>query len=149
MRDQDSCGHRPQQVVVVAVAAAGLVADLEAIRQPFEESHHLVDGAYLGATDELPCLAEHAHGDPLAMDIEPNVQHKYLLKSGCVRNPTTAFHVTRLTEASFIVSYRSTFAQSDVMRPDKGAHVKQDGWQRDRDEVAEFHAGNRAPRKKG
>jgi hypothetical protein len=81
MRNKDPCGHRPQQVVVVAIPATGLLADLEAIWQPFEESYHLLDGAHLGATDNLPSLAEHAHGDPLAVDIKPDVKHQYLLKS--------------------------------------------------------------------
>jgi hypothetical protein len=70
--------------VVVAIPSTGLVSDLEAIRQPFEDSHHLLDCADLGTTDKLPCVAEHAHGDPLAVDIEPGVKDKYILKSRCV-----------------------------------------------------------------
>src|SRR5262245_12169209 len=106
MRHQDPRGQRPQQVVIVAVTAAGLVAGLEAIRQAFEDPHHLLDRPHLGAANDLPCLAEHADGDPLAVDIEPYVKHQYLLKSGCVRTSTTDLQVTRLTEVSFIVSHR-------------------------------------------
>jgi hypothetical protein len=51
------------------VAATGLAAQLEVIRQPFEDSHRLFDGADLGATDNLACRAEHEHEDPLAVDI--------------------------------------------------------------------------------
>jgi hypothetical protein len=40
----------------------------------------------------------------LGVDVEPDVQHGNLPKSECVRTSTSWFHVTRLTEASFIVS---------------------------------------------
>jgi hypothetical protein len=36
----------------------------------------------------------------LALDIEPDAIHECLLEPGHVRTSTTAFHVTRLTEAS-------------------------------------------------
>ena len=105
MCHQDPSGQRPQQVVVVAIPATRLVADLKAIRQAFEDSHHLLDGSHLAAADDLPCPAEHTYGNPFAVDIEPNVKHKCLLKPGYVRTSTTVFHVTRLTEASYIVSH--------------------------------------------
>src|SRR5262249_23715714 len=47
-------GDRVEQVVVVAVAATGLIADLEAVGQRLEHPHHLVDGADLGAAHDLP-----------------------------------------------------------------------------------------------
>src|SRR5271157_2669411 len=106
MRHQDSRSQRTQQVVVVAIPATGLVADLEAIGQAFEDSHHFLDGSHLAAARNLPCPAEHAQGNTFAVDIEPDVEHKCLLKPGYVRTSTTVFHVTRLTEASFIVSHR-------------------------------------------
>src|SRR5579864_1921890 len=99
MRDQDPRGQRAQQVVVVAVPATRLVADLEAIGQALEDSHHLVDRPYLGAAGDLPRLAEHAERNAFAVDIEPDEEHECLLKLGYVRTSTTVFHVTRLTEA--------------------------------------------------
>src|SRR5579864_2840793 len=111
MRDQDPRGQRAQQVVVVAVPATRLVADLEAIGQALEDSHHLVDRPYLGVAGDLPPLAEHAERNVFAVDIEPDVEHECLLKLGYVRTSTTVFHVTRLTEASFIVSHRRTFGR--------------------------------------
>src|SRR5262245_17843708 len=104
MRHGDPGGDRAEQVVVVAVAATGLVADLEAVGQRLEDPHHLVDGADLGAADDLPGLAENADCDPLVVDIEPDVEHGCLLKSMYLGNAATEFQVTRLTEASFIVS---------------------------------------------
>src|SRR5262249_3049403 len=101
-----SGGQRAQQVVVVAVAAASLVADLEAVGQALEEAQHLLDAAHLGAVGDLPCLAEYADRNALAVDIEPDVEHKCLPKSGYVRTCATWFHVTRPTEASYIVSHR-------------------------------------------
>jgi hypothetical protein len=90
--------------VVVAVPPAGLVADLEAVRQGLEDPHHFVDGADPSATGDLPGLAEDADRDALVVGIEPNVEHGCLLKSMHLGNAATEFQVTRLTEASFIVS---------------------------------------------
>ena len=104
MRHRDPRGDRAERVVVVAVAATGLVADLEAVGQGLEDPHHLVDGADLGAADDLPGLAEDADRDALVVDIEPDVEHGCLLKSLYLGNATTGFQVTRLTGASFIVS---------------------------------------------
>ena len=78
---QDPGGQRLEQVVVMAVAAARLVADREAVGQPFEQAQHLVDAAHAGALDDLPGLAEHAEGDVLAVDVEPDVEHENLRKS--------------------------------------------------------------------
>src|SRR5262249_54954661 len=104
MRHRDPRGDRAQQVVVLAVAAAGLVADLEAVGQGLEGPHHLVDGADLGAADDLPGLAEDADRDALVVDIEPDVEHGCLLKSMHLGTAATEFQVSRLTGASFIVS---------------------------------------------
>src|SRR5215469_13456953 len=81
VRHRDPRGDRAEQIVVVAVAATGLVADLEAVGQRLEDPHHLVDGADLGAADDLPGLAEDADRDTLVVDIEPDVEHGCLLKS--------------------------------------------------------------------
>ena len=43
MRHHDARGQRPQQVVEVAVAAAGLVADLEAVGQVSELRDYVAD----------------------------------------------------------------------------------------------------------
>jgi hypothetical protein len=99
--DQDTGGQRLEQVVVVAVAAAGLVADLKLIRQPLEEAQHLFQTAHTRPLDDLPGLAKHTNGDMLGVDVEPDVQHGNLLKSECARTSTSWFHDTRLTEASF------------------------------------------------
>jgi hypothetical protein len=90
--------------VVVAVAATGLVTDLEAVGQGLEDPHHLVDGADLGAADDLPGLAEDADRDALVVDIETDVEHRCLLKSMDLGTAANGFQVTRPTEASFIVS---------------------------------------------
>ena len=103
---QDAGGQRPEQVVVVAVAAAGLVADLEAIGQPLEEAQQLLEAAHARPLDDVPGLAEHAEGDVLGVDVEPDGQHRNLPKSECVRTSTPWLHDIRLTEASFIASRR-------------------------------------------
>src|SRR5262249_47058643 len=113
MRHRDPRGDRTEQVVVVAVAAAGLVADLEAIGQALEDPHHLVDGPHLGAAGDWPGLAEHADRDALAVDIEPDVEHGCLLNSVYPGTAATQFHVTRLTGASFIVSTPTHFPNAD------------------------------------
>src|SRR5262245_43770613 len=104
MGHRDPGGDRAEPVVVVAVAAAGLVADLEAIGQRLEDAHHLVEGADLGAADDRPGLAEDADGDALVVEIEPDREHGCLRKSLDLGNATTDFQVTRLTGASFIAS---------------------------------------------
>src|SRR5690348_6464746 len=90
----------------MAIAAAGLVTDLEAVRQPPEDAQHLLDAAHASTPNELAVLVEHADGDALGVDVESDVKHGNLLKSECVRTSTSWSHVTRLTEASFIVSRR-------------------------------------------
>jgi hypothetical protein len=97
MRHGDPRGDRVEQVVVVAVAATGLVADLEAVGQRLEDRHHFVDGANLGAADDLPGLAEDADRDALVVDIEPDVRDGCLLKSKYLGNAATVLQVTRLT----------------------------------------------------
>src|SRR5262249_759244 len=109
MRHGDPGGDRAERVVVVAVAAAGLVADLEAVGQGLEDPHHLVDGADLGATDDLSGLAEDADRDALVVEIETDVEHRCLLKSMYLGNAATGFQVTRLTGASFIASTPKSF----------------------------------------
>jgi hypothetical protein len=56
--------------VVAAAAATGLLADLEAVGQRLQDPHHLVDGADLGAADDLLGLAEDTDRDALVVDIE-------------------------------------------------------------------------------
>jgi hypothetical protein len=51
--------------------------------QPLEEAHHLLDAAHAGALDGLPGLAEHAEGDVLGVDVEPDVEQRNLPKSEC------------------------------------------------------------------
>jgi hypothetical protein len=92
--------------VVVAVAAAGVVADLEAVGQAPEEAQHLLEAAHSGALDDLPGLAERAEGEVLAVDVEPGVERRNLPKSEYARTCTPWSHVTRLTEASYVVSHR-------------------------------------------
>src|SRR5262245_4256978 len=104
MRHQDPLCQGAEQVVVVAIPATGLIADLEAIRQTFEDAHHFVNRPHLRAAGDLTRLAEHAQRDAFAVDVEADVKHKCLLKPVYVRTSATKFHVTRLTEASFIVS---------------------------------------------
>src|SRR5262245_40358646 len=101
---RDPRGDRAEQVVVVAVTATGLVADLEAVGQRLEDPHHLVDGADLGAADDLPGLAEGADRDALVVDVETDVEHGCLLKSLDLGTAPTGFQVTRLTGASFIAN---------------------------------------------
>ena len=81
----------------MAVAAAGLGADLEAIGQRLEDAHHLVDGADLGAANDLPGLAEDADRDALVVDIETDVEQGCLLKPMDLGTAATGFQVTRPT----------------------------------------------------
>src|SRR5262249_19805918 len=100
IRHGDPSGDRFEQVVVVAVAATGLGADLEAVGQGLEDPHHLVAGADLGAADDLPGLVEDADRDALVVEIETDGEPGCLLKSMNLGNAATGFQVTRLTEAS-------------------------------------------------
>jgi hypothetical protein len=59
--------------MVMAVVAAGLVADLEAIRRDLEDPHYLVDGADPRWADDSPGLAEHADRDAFVADIETDL----------------------------------------------------------------------------
>jgi hypothetical protein len=113
----------PPQVVVVAVAAAGLVADREAVGQGLEDPHHLVEGANLAAADDRPRLAEGADRDALAVDIEPGVEHGCLLKSMDLGTAATGFHVTRLTGASFMLSTPKTIDPRLLRRSDRRALI--------------------------
>jgi hypothetical protein len=72
---QDPGRQRAEQVVVVPVPAARLVAHLEAVRQPLQHSQHLLDPADLRPVDDLPGLVEGADGDAGVVDVEPDVQH--------------------------------------------------------------------------
>src|SRR5262249_48635186 len=73
--------QRLEQVVVVAVAAAGLVADLEAVGQGLEDPQHLVQAPLLAALDELPLVAEHAERDTLRVNVQTDVKHKAPLEN--------------------------------------------------------------------
>jgi hypothetical protein len=88
---------------------SGLQRGRTTAREGLEEANHLVEGADLGAADDLPGLAEHADGDALAVDVEPDVEHGRLLKSLYRGNAATEFQVARLTEASFIASTPTLF----------------------------------------
>ena len=87
-------------IVVVAVAAVRLVADLEAFGQGLKKPHHLVDGTDLGAANDLSVLAEDADRNARVVDIEPNLEHSCLPKTMYVGTAANEFHVTRLTGAS-------------------------------------------------
>jgi hypothetical protein len=78
VRHQEPGGQRLEQVVVMAVAAAGLVADLEAVGQALEEPQQFAQGAHPGAVRDLPLLVERAGADVLAVDVEADVEHGYL-----------------------------------------------------------------------
>src|SRR5262249_16680963 len=69
-------------------------------RQRLEEPHHFVEGADLGAADDLPGLAEDADGDALVVEIETDGDQGCLLKSMDLGNAATGFQVARLAEAS-------------------------------------------------
>src|SRR6516164_7422742 len=81
MRHHDPRGQWLEQVVVVAVATTGLVADLEAIGQVLEDPQHLLQSTDLAALDELPLLAEHAERDALRMNVKTDVKHKAPLEN--------------------------------------------------------------------
>src|SRR5262249_33695605 len=97
--DQGARRQRLEQVVVVAVAAARLVADLEAVGQGLEDAQHLLDAAHLATAHQLPSLVEDADRYTSSVNVESYVIHGCLLKSRYARTQTTYLHVTRLTEA--------------------------------------------------
>src|SRR5437016_2251708 len=94
MRYQHPFGQRAQQVVKVSIPATGLVADLDAIRQAFEDWQHLLDASHLRAMDDLPFLVEGANRNMLRVNVETDVNHKAPLKSKnlriCTANSTVA-----------------------------------------------------------
>jgi hypothetical protein len=47
-----------------------------------EDSHHLVERAYLGAARHLVRAVEYEQGNAFAVDIEPDMQHDSLQKLG-------------------------------------------------------------------
>jgi hypothetical protein len=73
MGHQNTRRYWLQQIVKVAVPAAGLVADFESIGQAFKDSHHLIDGPHLGAVDGLPGLVQHTNRNTFTVDVEPDV----------------------------------------------------------------------------
>src|SRR5262249_55645364 len=111
--------QRLEQVVVVAVTTTGLVADLEAIGQALEDAQHLLQPADLAALDKLPLLAEHAQRDALRLNVDTHVNQKARLDIEERQGSRTCFHVTRLTEASFIVSHRLQWLPQALSRPDQ------------------------------
>jgi hypothetical protein len=78
----DPRGQGLEQVVVVAVAAAGLVADRAAVGQALEDAEHLLNAAHLAAAHPLPRLVQYADRDTFGMDIESYVMQNDLHKSG-------------------------------------------------------------------
>src|SRR5262249_55911727 len=111
MGHHDARGQGPEQVVEMTVAAAGLEADLEAVGQSGEGAHQVLDAAHLRAKDDLALLVEGTDGDPLGVSVETNVKHETPPKAEERDNQRPWFHVTRPTEASFIVSPRSDFGR--------------------------------------
>ena len=67
--------QRSQQVVEVAIPATRLVANLEAIRQPLEDLHHLFDASHPRAVGHLPSFDQDADRNVLRVNIEPHVKH--------------------------------------------------------------------------
>ena len=68
MRHQNPYGQRAQQVVKVPIAATGFIADLEAIREAAEDSHHFFNTSHPRAVGHLPCLVEGAHRNVLRVN---------------------------------------------------------------------------------
>src|SRR5262245_43354461 len=98
MRDQGPRRQRVQQVVVAAVAAAGLVADLGAVGQAVQDAEQRLEAAHLATAHQQPGFVEYADRYTRGMDVESYVIHKDLRKSGLARAQTTYLQVTRLTE---------------------------------------------------
>jgi hypothetical protein len=117
---EDPGGQRLEQVVVVAVAATGLKADLEAVGQAGQDAHQVLEAPHLGAMDYLPLLIKGAERDAPGVDGEADVKHKAPPEAE-ERENHPWFHVIRLTEASFIVSRRGAIRgclwHSDVDDP--------------------------------
>jgi hypothetical protein len=109
---QDPGRQRLEQAVVVAVAAAGLLADLEAVGQALEGAQHLLNAADLAAAHRLSSLVQDTDRDTFGMDIESYVIHNDLHKSGHAETQATYLHVTRPTEAPFMVSHLSSLEGS-------------------------------------
>src|SRR5690242_11154994 len=87
MRDEHSCSESTENVVVMAITATGLIADLEPIMQPFEDSHHLVDRPHLAAVNDLSRLVEYTNRDAFGVNVESDVEHRNLLESANVKSP--------------------------------------------------------------
>src|SRR5262249_4969453 len=67
--------------------------------------------------DDLALLVEGTEGDPLGVDVETNVKHETPPKAEERDNQRPWFHVTRPTEASFIVSHRLQLLPRALWRP--------------------------------
>ena len=70
-----------------------------------------------------PGLAEDADRDALVVDIEPDVEQGCLLKSLELGNAANEFQVTRLTEASFIVSTPKQLGARHQLRHHWAVHL--------------------------
>src|SRR5215469_7287364 len=81
MRHHDPRGDWAKQVVIVAVAATGLVADLEAVGQALEDLQHLLDAPHARAVGYLPSLAQDANRNVLRVNVQTDVKHKAPLES--------------------------------------------------------------------
>src|SRR6516225_109142 len=109
----------------MTVAATGLVADLEPVGQVGEDAQQVLDAAHLRAMDHLALLVEGTDRDTLGVDVEADVKHETPPKAEQRGNQRPRFHVTRLTEASFIVSRRRQFASwRFALRPDRPRYLR-------------------------
>src|SRR5262249_18018555 len=84
----------------------------------------LVEAAHPAALGELPLVAEHAEGDALRVKIQTDGKQKAPLEIEERQSQYAELHVTRLTEASFIVSRRGQGSAMRIPENQNGCRLK-------------------------
>src|SRR5262245_5341270 len=87
----------------MTISAARLVADLEALGLPFKQPHHLVDRPHLRTLNNLSRFVKDAHRHPLIVNVESDVQHRNLPRSGDVKPDSVIF--TSRSDRGFLHSF--------------------------------------------
>ena len=82
MSDHHPASPHAQQLEKPAISSARLEANLEAIGEPFENAHQLVDLTHLIPPVDFPVLIENTNRNVLGVNVQPHVKHTCLPRLG-------------------------------------------------------------------